>query len=107
MRGLQPDGNVLLGPAGRADNRLCGAFMTRPNDTEKIPACPECNGGDARTRSGGMVADTAHDWVCRDCKARFDDPDWRKPVHDYTATTAAAVLEGAGIENPEKIIRNT
>jgi hypothetical protein len=29
MRGLQPDGDVLGGPAGRADNRLCGAFMTR------------------------------------------------------------------------------
>jgi len=53
-----------------------------------------------------MGADTEHNWFCRECSARFDDPQWRDPKRDHTTTTAAAVLEAAGFENPEQIIRD-
>jgi ribosomal protein L37AE/L43A len=57
-------------------------------NAETVQACPECNSSDIHPRHGGVEKEATHDWYCRDCGARCNEPVERPPLRGSGTTSA-------------------
>ena len=59
------------------------------SNAETVQACPECNSSDIHPRHGGVEKKATHDWHCRDCGTRCNEPIRRAPLRASGTTSTA------------------